>query len=156
MNRHERRKAKAGRRSDSSWSFQEGSAYRDRLAAEHGTKAVEAVLVRCGQEPEPPPLVGLVLDTADVAAHLFRSSTGIVGAAHTGVIVGSLALDAAVDFILKTNSTMSESDRADLEAALVDEDHVNVLVVGGGGSVVRRFALPDVEGDDEPGEAVLS
>lgn len=155
MNRHERRKAAAGRRSDSSWTFAEGSAYRDRLAAEHGAKAVEAVLVRCGQEPEPPALVGLVLDTEDVAAHLFRSSTGVIGATHTGVIVGSLALDAAVDFIVKTNSTLSESDRADLVEALVDEDHVNVLVVGGGGSVVRRFALPDVE-DDEPGEAVLS
>jgi hypothetical protein len=157
MNRHERRRAAAtGKRSDVAWSsFREGSAYRSRLADERGPGAVRAMAERMAGDEDPGPLVGLVLDCDDVAAHSMRSQLGNAAETSKGVVVGSCTLDAAVDFLATWNTSVEAGDRDALRAQLADdEDHVHVLVVAGGGSCLYRFHLPDDDQGDEPGRVL--
>lgn len=156
MNRHERRaaEAQARRGGDTSWSREEGTAYREKLAADHAREVVLAWVARVdADDTDPADVWGLIVDSSDLAADHFRSQDGATAAEHTGVLVGTILAADAARWFCKVNESMQPGEEEKIlerTREITEEGRLPTLIVGGGGSMLWSCRLPDDDDDGEP------
>jgi hypothetical protein len=126
---------------DRTWTLKTGSAERSRLVADVGERALAAAATAEADE------ICFVVDTSDIAAHQLRDAvSGDTLAQHTGVVVGTMKIDAVASFLATWNASWHPGDEdkiVDTIDGITGMGLVPVFVVGGGGSMVATLRAPN-------------